>query len=171
MKVESAYYSACVACRICAVTARMLDYWVTTYVIKPEVFECHQREESKGKRKSYRLFDYETLVHIKIVKELRNVGVTLNAIHFVITKLRESHGRRWHSKWLVTDGKDVYELTTSPAIVKSLAKAKLGRLVFSVIALGNAAAYVKAQLKDARAFHREPSSGNLRTWKSKIVSA
>lgn len=176
MSNQRSYYAAGTACNLCGVTARMLDYWVTTEVIQPVgVFECDYEDRQARRRKAYHLFDYATLVQIKIVKDLRDVGLSLQRIRYAIQKLRKKRGKAWQAAWIVTDGRDILDYVDTPDTVESLAKGETGQLVFSVIALGA----TKERIQNAldrnpdrfRPFEKEQYRGTIKKWPERTISA
>ena len=165
-------YAAVVVCRVCGVTARMLDYWVSTGVIEPAaVFECESDAGETRRRRAYHLFDIRTLVQVKIVKELRDAGVSLQRIRFAIDKLRRKRGASWQSAWIVTDGRTVYKQTDNPAVLESLAKGEGGQKAFSVIALGATYRHVESSLKECKPFPLKRFRGAVKPWSARIASA
>ena len=176
MSARHPYYSAGTACNLCGVTPRMLDYWVTTEVIQPvRVFECDYEDRQAGRRKAYHLFDFETLVQIKIVKDLRDAGLSLQGIRYAIRCLRNKHGQTWQAAWIAIDGKNILDRGDSPNVLESLAKGESGQLVFSVIALGATKKRIQRELDQNpgqyRPFQIEQYRGKIKTWRKRTISA
>ena len=116
------------------------------------VLECEERSGATPRRRAYHLFDLQTLVQIRIVKELRDAGVSLQRIRYAIGQLRSRHGQSWQQAWIVTDGIQIYEQTDDPSVVESLARSERGQLAFSVIALGATVRSTQARLEKCRPF-------------------
>lgn len=169
-------YPAIVACDVCDVTPRMLDYWITTDVIQPSaVFECDPRDERTTRRKAFHLFDFDALVHIKIIKDLRDIGLSLQRIRYAIKALRNKHGNAWQSAWIVTDGKTILKRMSSPQGLESLTRGEKGQLVFSVIALGETKKRIEKALKKGAErytpFQIERYKGTSKQWSARTISA
>lgn len=167
-------YSAVVVCDVCRVTPRMLDYWVRTEVIRPAgVFECQSKQMAAHRRKAYHLFDFDNVVQIAIVRELRDAGVPLQRIRYAIERLREVRGNRWQSAWLVTDGRQVFERGENEELITCLQKGKAGQLVWSVVALNAVASDVRNGLSRPhnRPFQEDRFEGQRVTWEQRTRSA
>lgn len=138
-------YGSKVARKVCSISQRTLDYWVTTGVVAPS-----RGMETKRHRRKYFLFTFDDLVRLKIVKSLRDAGVSLPAIRAVVSKLKRRHGPAWQRAWLLTDGRRIFEATDDPAIVESLAKGEEGQLAMSIVAIAQTQENVRDQLKNCR---------------------
>lgn len=80
-----------------------LNYWAKSGFIQPSIAQA----EGTG---SVRLYDFTDLVALKLAKELRKAGISLQSLREVVRYLR----RRGQKKalgdvFLVSDGKEVYE--------------------------------------------------------------
>lgn len=169
-------YSAKAVCEGCSVTQRMLDYWVSTGVIEPtKVFESKYKDRGDKKRRAYHLFDFTAIVQIKIVKDLRDGGVSLQQIRFAIGCLREERGEAWQRAWVVTDGSRLYEKTENPEKIVSLMKREKGQLVFSIIAVPTACDHVSRFLERWLPFPvdrlEHEHRGKLKDWHERTRSA
>jgi len=171
-KLDSDRYGSLVACAVCQVTPRMLDYWVTTGVIRPAaVFESAYNDRGEKRRRAYHLFGFEELVQIKIVKDLRDAGVSLQRIRFAIERLREETGNAWQKAWIATDGKKLYRAMVDPQQVVSLMKRETGQLVFSIIAVPSACEHVRSALRPGDVFRPSQFRGKLLSWEQRTRSA
>jgi len=123
-------YRAQVACRICRVTPRMLDHWIRSEVIRP----TKTYRATPGGRDLF-LFSFDDLLRIRVVRALREAGLSLQQIRKAIRRLRSLSGREWSSKWLVSVGDRLYGVAT-PNALETLSGRTPGQLAFAVIALG-----------------------------------
>lgn len=165
-------YPAIVACEVCEVSPRMLDYWVTTGVIQPSrVFESDYPGRDEKRRRAYHLFDFEQLVQIKIVKDLRDAGVSLQRIRYAIDRLRKETGNCWQKTWILTDGQRLYKKMPDPQQAVSLMKNEGGQYVFSIIAVPPACEHVRRALEPINPFRQKDFRGNLKRWKQRTRSA
>ncbi len=155
-------YQSHVVCGVCRITPRTLDYWITTEVIRPSHFY-----EPKDARRILFLFTFDDLVRIRIVKSLRDAGVSLQQVRHAISHLRQKHGRMWQAEWIVTDGKHVFRATPQDQVFESLSKRETGQLVFSVIALNQAKKRVAKTLtrKRFQPFDEARYDGKVRTFR------
>lgn len=154
----------------------MLDYWAKTGVVQPDrVFECEYKQRQAGRRKAYHLFTFETLVQIKIVKNLRDAGLSLERIRYAIRKLRKNHGDAWQRAWIVIHGKSILRYADSLDGVESLMKGETGQLVFPVIALGATKERIETALQREpnryRPFAQGHYRGRLKHWSERTISA
>jgi|SRR5580698_9468897 DNA-binding transcriptional MerR regulator len=133
---------------VCGVTQRTLEHWINTGIIKPSQKHTH------GERDFFK-FDFKEMVKIKIIKSLRESGVSLQKIKIAIKKLN-SDGENWHAKWIWTDGKDVYHKDIN--YLETLTGKLENQLVFSVIALQK----VKEQIKEKLEERKLKMSGSIR---------
>ncbi len=170
MQESEGYYSAKVACQACGVTARQLDYWITSGVIEPtRVLECERQDATRKRRRAYHLFDFKVLLRIKLVGDLRQAGASLQRIRDALKRLS---GRRVAgATWLVTDGKGVFQPTNDPACLESMANQETGQFVFAAIVVGTARDHVKRQLARCERFPHDRYHGVLKQWNERTISA
>lgn len=162
-----------VACKVAGVTPRMLDYWVNTGVIEPAgVFECTYPDRVASRRKAYHLFDLANIVQVKLVKELRDAGVSLQRVRYAIEQLRTTRRKSWQSEWLVTDGRGLFRIAKDPKVVLSLAKGEQGQHVFSAVALGQIATTVRRRLeaRNYQPFAADRMRGQIVTWEKRTIA-
>ena len=84
------------------------------------------------------------------MKSLRDAGIALSRIAAAVKLLKNKRGKAWQSAWIVTDGREIYEVTDDPNIVESLSKREVGQLAFSLVAVGAAQAQVQSELGTKR---------------------
>jgi DNA-binding transcriptional MerR regulator len=113
------------ACSIVGISYRQLDYWARTGLVSPEL------REAKGSG-TQRLYSFRDLVHLRVIRNLLDAGVSLpkirKAIQYIADELRTSLA----NVTLLSDGKSIYAATSDSEIVDLLRK---GQGVFG-IALG-----------------------------------
>jgi DNA-binding transcriptional MerR regulator len=126
---------------ITAVSQRCLDYWDQIGLVQPSV--TRKKTGSKDNRGSERLYSYEDLLKLKLVRKLRQAGLSLQKIQKAVQKLR----RRQRTsdpllEVLITDGKTVERVRSDGKVEDLLTE---GQLVFAVVALGR----IEEELKRA----------------------
>jgi DNA-binding transcriptional MerR regulator len=82
------------------ISYRQLDYWARTGLATPSV----QPAQGSG---SQRLYSFEDLVELKVIKNLLDAGVSLQQVRGAITYLREM-GHDLTGVTLVSDGTTIY---------------------------------------------------------------
>ena len=122
-------FKAQVACRVAKISARTLDYWVTTGLVDP-----HSTYQSKAARRDFFLFSFHELLQLRVIAALRASGISLQRIRDVVAKLRELRGESWQKAWLITQGKTVY-VAHDPRTLEELGAASPGQLSFAAIAI------------------------------------
>jgi DNA-binding transcriptional MerR regulator len=75
-------YRGPAACTAAGITYRQLDYWTTTGLVTPSV----RAAEGSG---SQRLYAFEDIVLLKVIKRLLDTGVSLQRIRTAIEFVRE----------------------------------------------------------------------------------
>ncbi len=69
------------ACSIVGISYRQLDYWARTDLIRPSVADA----SGSG---TQRLYSYQDLVQLKIIKQLLEAGLSLKAVRAAMKELR-----------------------------------------------------------------------------------
>ena len=124
-------FSAGQAARLSGVTYRTLDYWATSRFITPSLVPA----SGKG---SQRLYSFSDLVALRVARDLRAAGISLQALRKVVRYLRTRRkSASFANSYLVSDGKDVFErrgeelISTlrSPGQMTSVWLVDLGRIV------------------------------------------
>ncbi len=81
--MDSAYgYRGPQACAIVGITYRQLDYWARTDFIRPALADA----SGSG---SQRLYSYQDLVQLRIIKQLLAGGLSLKAVRSAMIELRK----------------------------------------------------------------------------------
>jgi DNA-binding transcriptional MerR regulator/predicted RNase H-like HicB family nuclease len=89
------------------ISYRNLDYWATTGLVRSSI----RPAAGKGTR---RVYAFEDLVALRLVKQLRDAGIPLQAIRRAVRYLQEHAGRPLTTLALVADGKRILALTDDP---------------------------------------------------------
>jgi DNA-binding transcriptional MerR regulator len=114
-------YRAPEAQRIAGITYRQLDYWTRTALVTPSVKDAH----GSG---SQRLFSFQDLATLKVIKRLLDTGLTLQQVRKAVNHLATMK-KRPYGVTLMSDGKGVYEAHSPEAVVDLL---KNGQGVFAI---------------------------------------
>jgi len=110
--------------RLAQVTYRELRYWVEQKLIVPE-------KDTAGTGDK-RLFDFRNLVEARVIKQLRNKGMSLQKIRRCVEFLRQQlpqDSRPLSEELLLTDGTTIYWCRNSKEVVDTL---KGGQMVFAI---------------------------------------
>jgi DNA-binding transcriptional MerR regulator len=101
------------ACKIVGVTYRQLDYWTRTGLIIPSL----QQATGSG---SQRLFSFNDLLQLKVIKSLADAGASLQKIRQAIDYVRDNLADDWARLTIVTDGSGVYACNSDAEVVDLL---------------------------------------------------
>lgn len=108
-------------CKIVGISYRQLDHWTTTGLVTPSIREA----QGSG---SQRLYGFEDIVELKVIKSLLDTGVSLQRIRKAIEFVR-SKGLDLRSVTLMSDGETVYALDDARQIVDLI---QSGQGVFAI---------------------------------------
>src|SRR6266496_528175 len=122
--VESEGYRVPEVCKVVGITYRQLDYWARTGLVTPSVREA-------GGSGTQRLYSFQDLVQLRIIRQLLETGVSLQHVRRAIDYLRKMD-RPIQSMTLISDGRRVYTPDSPEAVIDLLSQ---GQGVFA-IALG-----------------------------------
>ncbi len=114
-------YRGPAVCKIVGISYRQLDYWTTTGLVQPSV----RGADGSG---SQRLYAFNDVLQLKIVKNLLDTGVSLQRIRAAIEYVRE-RGLSLRSVTLMSDGQTVYAVDDHRALIDLLRK---GQGVFAI---------------------------------------
>ncbi len=95
-------YRGPAVCKLLGISYRQLDYWTTTGLVRASVRDA-------GGSGSQRLYGFEDIVQLKLIKRLLDAGVGLQKIRAAIDVVRH-HGMSPGDVTLVSDGTRVYAL-------------------------------------------------------------
>ena len=129
-------YTSPEAARLSGIAYGRLDYWARTGFLPPSVSDAHGRGTE-------RLYSFTDVVALRVARELRDAGISLQALRQVTEYLRHRSGleQPLSQTFLVTDGADVFE-RTGEAHLSTLQRP--GQVVLFVVDLSRAVAEVKA---------------------------
>ena len=101
-------------CAIVGITYRQLDYWARTNLVGPSIATA----AGSG---SVRLYSFQDMVVLRIVKRLLTAGVSLVNIRTAVAALRNRGITDLTGLTLISDGVGIYECTTASDVVDLLA--------------------------------------------------
>jgi DNA-binding transcriptional MerR regulator len=107
--------------KIVGITYRQLDYWARTGLVTPSI------RDAAGSG-TQRLYSFEDLVALRVIKSLLDTGVSLQRVRKAVTHL-QSMDRPVAGVTLMSDGKGVYEAHSPEAVVDLL---RQGQGVFAI---------------------------------------
>jgi DNA-binding transcriptional MerR regulator len=93
------------ACKIIGITYRQLDYWARTDLVKPSL------KDANGSG-TQRLYSFQDLVHLKVIKNLLDAGVNLPQIRKAVEFLKDELRMPLEKVTLLSDGNTVYAATS-----------------------------------------------------------
>lgn len=120
-------YTARQVCEIVGITYKQLDYWDKKQLVSPSIAKA----EGQG---SIRLYSLTDLRELKVIKELKQMGISLQKIRTCLLTLKEFFPDLKYplvEKQPFTDGNTVYIFTTKPDFNIDILLEK-GQLVFFV---------------------------------------
>lgn len=106
---------------IVGITYRQLDYWARTGLVSPSI----RKAEGSG---SQRLYSFEDIVRLRVVKRLLDTGVTLERIRAALEELTRQ-GRALADVTLASDGRTVYAIDDDRQLLDLLQR---GQGVFAI---------------------------------------
>lgn len=106
---ESAGYRGPTACRAAQITYRQLDYWARTGLVEPSV----RGAAGSG---SQRLYSFQDILVLKVVKRLLDTGVSLQQIRQAIGHLKARGIDDLAGITLMSDGASVYECSNADEV-------------------------------------------------------
>jgi DNA-binding transcriptional MerR regulator len=114
-------YRGPAVCKIVGISYRQLDYWTTTGLVLPSIRDA----EGSG---SQRLYSFDDIVQLKVIKSLLDTGVSLQRIRSAVEFLREQ-GLSLRTVTLLSDGKHVYAVDDQREIIDLIQR---GQGVFAI---------------------------------------
>jgi DNA-binding transcriptional MerR regulator len=109
-------------CKVVGITYRQLDYWARTELVTPSIREA-------GGSGTQRLYSFQDLVLLRLIKSLLDTGVSLQQIRKAIEYLRENEGNELTGITLMSDGRSIYACSTPGEVMDVLQK---GQGVFGI---------------------------------------
>ena len=112
-------------CKIVGISYRQLDYWARTGLVRPGL------RDAKGSG-TQRLYTFRDLVHLRVIRNLLDAGVSLPKIRKAISYIANELRTPLEKVTLLSDGNSIFAATSEREIVDVLGR---GQGVFG-IALG-----------------------------------
>lgn len=134
-EMETIGYRGATACSAAGITYRQLDYWARTGLLEPSI----RTAAGSG---SARLYGFQDILVLKIIKRLLDAGVSLQNIRTAVEHLRSKGIHDLEKVTLMSDGASIYECSSPDEIIDLL---QGGQGVFG-IAVGKVAAEVEGSL-------------------------
>lgn len=106
-------YRGATACTAAGISYRQLDYWARTGLVEPTI----RTASGSG---SQRLYGFQDILVLKIVKRLLDTGVSLQNIRTAVTHLRSRGEADLAKITLMSDGASIYECTNNEEIIDLL---------------------------------------------------
>ncbi|MEP7334016.1 MAG: MerR family transcriptional regulator [Terracoccus sp.] len=103
-------YRGPTACKAAGITYRQLDYWARTGLVEPSV-------RSATGSGTQRLYGFQDILVLKVVKRLLDTGVSLQQIRVAISHLRGRGVDDLAQITLMSDGASVYECTSADEVI------------------------------------------------------
>jgi DNA-binding transcriptional MerR regulator len=119
--VDEQGYRVPEVCRIVGISYRQLDYWARTGLVRPTIRDA-------GGSGTQRLYSFQDLLQLKVVKNLLDAGIALQQIRKAIEYLRETK-QSLHGVTLMSDGNRIYTPESPEAVIDLLSK---GQGVFAI---------------------------------------
>jgi DNA-binding transcriptional MerR regulator len=119
--VDEQGYRVPEVCRIVGISYRQLDYWARTDLVRPSVRDA-------GGSGTQRLYSFQDLLQLKVVKNLLDAGVSLQQIRRAIEYLKDTK-QSLHGVTLISDGRRIYTPESPEAVVDLISK---GQGVFAI---------------------------------------
>ena len=109
-------------CRVVGISYRQLDYWARTGLVTPSVRDA-------GGSGTQRLYSFQDLVQLRVIKKLIDAGVSLQRIRKAIVFLQEHMKRQPVGITLMSDGSSVYACESEDEVIDLV---KRGQGVFAI---------------------------------------
>lgn len=130
-------YRGPVVCNVVGISYRQLDYWATKGIVTPSIADA----QGSGSR---RLYGFNDIVQLRVIKKLLDAGVTLPKIRRALDFVRHDLKRSLSDVTLVSDGVTIHACLSPTEIVDAL---RGGQAVFAV-AVGAVAADMAGQVAE-----------------------
>ena len=140
-------YRGATACTAAGISYRQLDYWARTGLVEPTV-------RSAAGSGTQRLYGFQDILVLKIVKRLLDTGVSLQNIRTAVNHVRARGIEDLARITLMSDGASIYECANSDEIIDLL---QGGQGVFG-IAIGKVWSEVEGSLSVLQGEHLDSGS-------------
>jgi len=145
--VEEQGYRVPEVTRVVGISYRQLDYWARTGLVRPSIRDA-------GGSGTQRLYSFQDLLQLKVIKKLLDTGVELRRIRKAVEHLK-AMGESPHGVTLMSDGERIYEAATPEAVVDLLAQ---GQGVFA-IAVDKVWDDLEGELQNPKSGRRKAAGG------------
>ncbi len=129
---------------IVGITYRQLDYWARTDLVRPSATDAH----GSGSRREY---VYRDLLELKVIKNLLDAGIKLEAVRAVFDYLRRHVTTDIAAAHIVISGKSVV-LVDGPHLIDAV---RNGQGVLNVLPLANVKQELDSSIVELRRRERE----------------
>src|SRR2546428_1161246 len=109
-------------CKLVGISYRQLDYWARTELVTPSVRDA-------GGSGTQRLYSFQDLVVLKVIKKLTDAGVSLQRVRKAIAYLRQNDDLQPSGITLMSDGVGIYACESEDEIIDLV---KRGQGVFAI---------------------------------------
>ena len=109
-------------CRVIGISYRQLDYWSRTGLVTPSV-------RAAGGSGTQRLYSFQDLVLLKVIRKLLDAGISLQRIRKAIVFLRRHMKTQPVGTTLLSDGVSIYACESEDEIIDLV---KGGQAVFAL---------------------------------------
>jgi len=109
-------------CRVVGISYRQLDYWARTGLVTPSVKDA-------GGSGTQRLYSFQDLVQLRVIKKLLDAGVSLQRIRKAVDFLQENMKKEPQGITLMSDGVSIYACESEDEIIDLV---KRGQGVFAI---------------------------------------
>jgi DNA-binding transcriptional MerR regulator len=109
-------------CKVIGISYRQLDYWARTGLVTPSIREA-------GGSGTQRLYSFQDLVQLKVIKKLIDVGISLQRVRKAIQYLRQNKHTDPTGVTLMSDGVSIYACESEDEIIDLV---KRGQGVFAI---------------------------------------
>jgi len=125
-------------CKIVGISYRQLDYWARTDLVRPSLADAR----GSGTQRRY---SYRDLVRLKVIKNLLDSGVKLQAARKAIEYVRGDLGDDWASASLVLNGTNSVLVRTGEDLVDVV---RHGQGVLNIVSLGQVVDELEASIHE-----------------------
>jgi DNA-binding transcriptional MerR regulator len=125
-------------CKVVGISYRQLDYWARTDLVRPSLADAH----GSGTQRRY---SYRDLVRLKVIKNLLDSGVKLQAARKAIEYIRGDLGDDWATASLVLNGGNSVLVRTGDDLVDVV---RHGQGVLNIVSLAQVVDELQASIHD-----------------------
>jgi DNA-binding transcriptional MerR regulator len=119
---EAQGYRVPEVCKVIGISYRQLDYWARTGLVTPSI-------RAAGGSGTQRLYSFQDLVQLKVIKKLIDAGISLQRIRKAVQYLRQNKASALSGITLMSDGVGIYACESEDEIIDLV---KRGQGVFAI---------------------------------------